>query len=76
MAQNFWTAIWSWSTCFGMTVLLSLLTSRTKTDAELAGLVFGLTDRSVPALTRWYQRPAYLGCLILAAALALNFAFA
>ena len=26
MAQNFWTAIWAWSTCFVITILISLLT--------------------------------------------------
>ena len=26
MAQNFWTAIWAWTTCFAVTIIVSLLT--------------------------------------------------
>ncbi len=35
MAQNFWTAIFAWITCFVATILISLVTKRTKTDEEL-----------------------------------------
>ena len=76
MAQNFWTAIWSWSTCFAVTILISLLTCRTKTDAQLRGLVYSLTERHDEGHLPWYQRPVYLGALILAAALLLNLLFA
>jgi SSS family solute:Na+ symporter len=37
MAQNFWTAIFAWTVCFVATILISLVTKRTKTDAELKG---------------------------------------
>jgi len=76
MAQNFWTAIWSWSTCFGVTILISLLTRRTKTDEDLRGLVYSLTERHDEGHLPWYKRPIYLGALILAAALVLNILFA
>jgi len=76
MAQNFWTAIWSWSTCFVITILISVLTRRTKSDDELRGLVFSLTERKKTAHLPWYKRPALLGAIILAAAVALNIIFA
>lgn len=76
MAQNFWTAIWSWSTCFALTILISLLTRRTKTDEELRGLVYSLTERHAEGHLPWYRRPAYLGLVILAGAVVLNLIFA
>ena len=53
MAQNFWTAIFAWTVCFVATIVISLLTKRTKTDEELKGLVYSLTPRpkeDAPAL--------------------------
>ena len=76
MAQNFWTAIWSWSTCFSVTILVSVLTRRTKTDDDLRGLVYSLTERHDDRHLAWYQRPLYLGAVILAGAVALNLVFA
>lgn len=67
MSQNFVTAIWAFCVCFGMTILISLITRRTKTDAELRGLVYSLTPRIEDEHPRWYARPAFLGLLILAA---------
>ncbi len=75
MAQNFWTAIWSWSTCFGTTILISLATRRTKDDEDLRGLVYSLTERHSEGHLPWYKRPIYLGALILAAAVLLNILF-
>ncbi len=76
MAQNFWTAIWSWSTCFSVTILVSVVTRRIKSDDDLRGLVYSLTARPDEGHLPWYRRPAYLGALILAAVAALNLAFA
>ena len=38
MAQNFWTAIFAWTTCFVVSVVISLVTAPRK-DEELKGLV-------------------------------------
>jgi len=76
MAQNFWTAIWSWTTCFAVTIIISLLTRRTKTDEELRGLVYSLTTRHPEGHLPWYQRPIYLGAVILVAVTVLNLIFA
>ena len=35
MAQNFWTAIWAWTTCFVVTIVVSLATRRNKSDEDL-----------------------------------------
>lgn len=39
MAQNFWLAIYAWTSCFLATIVISLLGSRDKTDEQLDGLV-------------------------------------
>ncbi len=44
MAQNFLDGDLVWSTAFTSTVAISLVTRREKTDAELSGLVYGLTS--------------------------------
>jgi len=43
MGQNFWMAIVAWTTCFVLTILISLATTRNKTDQQLTGLVYSLT---------------------------------
>ena len=75
MAQNFWTAIWAWTVCFAVTVVVSLATKRTKTDAELAGLVYSLTPRTVETGEAWYLKPALLGGVVLIVTLGLNLTF-
>lgn len=74
MAQNFWTAIWAWVTCFAVTILVSLLT-RPRPETELVGLVYSMTERPSEGHLAWYQRPAYLGVAVLALALMLNLIF-
>ena len=74
MAQNFWTAIWAWSVCFLVTVLVSLIT-RPRKESELAGLVYSLTPRNSERYLPWYQRPAVLGVVVLTLALILNIIF-
>src|SRR6202163_5021296 len=44
MAQNLWMAIFAWSTCFAVTLLVSLATRPRPVD-ELRGLVYSLTAR-------------------------------
>ncbi len=74
MAQNFWTAIWAWSVCFVVTILVSLMT-RPRKEEELVGLVYSLTKRSSDGHLPWYQRPAVLGVVVLGLALILNIIF-
>ena len=74
MAQNFWTAIFAWSTCFVVTILVSLMT-RARDEKELVGLVYSLTERPKEAQLAWYQRPAILGAIVLLMTLVLNIIF-
>ncbi len=76
MGQNFWIAIVAWTTCFILTIGISVMTSRTKTDAELNGLVYSLTPRQIAGDDAWYKHPVTLGVLVLLAALVLNVIFA
>ena len=75
MAQNFWAAIYAWSTCFIVTIVVSLITSKNKTDDELRGLVYSLTPRIKEHGLVWYKQPAVLGIIVLIAAIALNIIF-
>jgi SSS family solute:Na+ symporter len=75
MAQNFWISIIAFTVCVSVTVLVSLAT-KPKTDAELTGLVYGLTELPSDEGVAWYKRPVPLAILIAACALILNFWFA
>jgi SSS family solute:Na+ symporter len=74
MAQNFWTAIDAFTVCLVVTAVVSLLT-KPRPDVELKGLVYSLTDRSRDEGLAWYQRPAILGIIVLAATGLLNLVF-
>ena len=74
MAQNFWTAIFAWTTCFLVTIAISLLTTA-PAEKGLEGLVYSLTKMPTDEGLAWYQKPAPLGALILAAVAALNILF-
>ncbi|MGA9814544.1 MAG: sodium:solute symporter family protein [Terriglobales bacterium] len=74
MAQNFWTAIYAWTTCFVITIVVSLLT-RAHDEKELAGLVYSLTERPTQHGLSWYQRPVVLAVVVLAATGLLNIIF-
>ena len=76
MGQNFYIAIVAWTTCFVVTVLISLATPRNKTDAELRGLVYSLTPRvASEAGEPWYKRPVLVGVIVLVATALLNILF-
>ncbi len=74
MAQNFWAAIYAWTACFVVTIVVSLVTKPHK-DEELVGLVYSLTPHTVDEHPVWYKRPAALGVVVVAAAIALNVIF-
>ncbi len=75
MAQNFWIAIFAWSTCFVMTIAISLAT-RPRPESELQGLVYSLTKLVHDEGVVWYKRPVPLAILVGVLALILNFWFA
>jgi solute:Na+ symporter, SSS family len=74
MAQNFWTAIFAWTTCFVLTIVISLVT-KAPDESKLTGLVYSLTERPQEGHLKWFQRPIYLGAGILAATVLLNVIF-
>ena len=74
MAQNFWIAIFAWSACFLVTILVSLVT-RPKPDAELHNLVYGLTEIPHDPDLPWYKRPGPLAAIVIAALVVLNILF-
>ena len=57
------------------TILVSLITKRTKTDQELKGLVYSLTPKPSEDGIPWYKQPAYLGGAVLAITLIMNILF-
>lgn len=75
MGQNFWMAIVAWSTCFALTMIISLLTPRTKSDEDLKGLVYSLTPKPESEREPWYQQPVTVGVLVLVVTIALNLIF-
>lgn len=75
MGQNFWIAIVAWTTCFVLTVVISLATARNKTDEQLKGLVYALTPKPETAHEPWYKQPVTVGILVLIATIILNIIF-
>ena len=75
MAQNFWIAIFAWSTCFLVTIVVSMM-SAPRPEKELEGLVYGLTKIRHDEGAKWYQRPAPLAIGVLALVVFLNIWFA
>ncbi len=75
MAQNFTMAIVAWTSCFLLTIFISLFTARNKTDQELTGLVYSLTPKPKKENEPWYQQPVTLGIVILALTVLLNIIF-
>jgi len=74
MAQTFWTAIAAFTTCFVVTIIVSLAT-RPRPDEELRGLVYALTPRPRDEARGLLQRPLVLGVGVLALTLILNLIF-
>ena len=75
MTRNLWQAVWGWVACFGTTILISLFT-KPKSDAELEGLVKGLTVEEDGSVTvAWYGRPALWAVVSLIVLVALNILF-
>jgi SSS family solute:Na+ symporter len=75
MAQNFWLASFAFTACFVLTLVISLATSRTKTDEELKGLVYSLTPKIKDEDQPFYMRPAFIGVVLLICCVVLNVIF-
>jgi SSS family solute:Na+ symporter len=75
MAQNFWTAIYAFSTALILTFVITLLTKKLKTDEDLKGLVYSLTPRIKDDSKYWYQKPQVMAIVIGAIAIVLSIIF-
>lgn len=75
MGQNFYMAIAAWTTCFVLTLLISLATQRVKSDEDLRGLVYSLTPKPSVQGEPWYYHPVTVGAIVLAITLVLNVVF-
>ena len=74
MAQNFWVAIFAWSVCFLVTVIVSLLT-KPRPQQELRNLVYGLTDKPREESKSWHHRPGVLAVVVGVVCVLLNIWF-
>jgi len=75
MAQNFWTAIYAFSTALILTFVITVLTKKIKTDDELKGLVYSLTPKIRDTNIQWYQKPEFLAAIVGAIAIVLSIIF-
>ena len=75
MAQNFWTAIFAFSTSTITTVILSLFTRKIKTDDELKGLVYSLTPKLKEENVVWYKRSSTLAIIVMILVIILTIIF-
>jgi SSS family solute:Na+ symporter len=71
MAQNFWISILSWTTCFVVTVLVSLA-SEPHSEESLRGLVRGVAGELHVREAKWYERPMVLAITVGAVLIGLN----
>jgi len=62
-AQNMFRALWCWLICLLVTVVVSLVT-QPKPDAELTGLVYGLTPIPNTGNVPLLQRPVFWGAVV------------
>src|SRR5258708_2547403 len=71
LAQDMYQALWSFVVCVIVTVTVSLMT-KPKADAELTGLVYGLTE--VPSIGNvpLYQKPLFWTAVVAVALVILN----
>ena len=74
MAQTFWTAVAAFTTCFIVTIAVSLITVP-RPAGELGGLVYSLTPRPVDDVRHWHERPAVLAVVVVVLLVLLNILF-
>jgi SSS family solute:Na+ symporter len=75
MAQNFAIAIIAFTVALVVTLVISFLTKRTKTDNDLKGLVYQLTPKTIDDSKNWYERPNTLAWIVGIIAIILSIIF-
>jgi solute:Na+ symporter, SSS family len=74
LAQDMYQALWSFLVCVTVTVVVSLATNP-KTDSELNGLVYGLTEVPSVGEIPIYQKPLFWAGIVVVIFFALNVYF-
>ena len=74
MAENMYRALWSWTVCVLVTVVVSMLT-RPLPEGRLVGLVYGCTEVPSEGHLRLYQRPIFWAGLVAVVFVVLNILF-
>jgi solute:Na+ symporter, SSS family len=74
MAENMYRALWSWIVCVVVTVVVSMMT-KPKTDAELQGLVYGVTVIPSEGDLALYQRPIFWAAVVAVVFFIVNIVF-
>jgi solute:Na+ symporter, SSS family len=74
MAANFWRAWWAWLITFVVTIVISLFTKK-RPEAELVGLVKGLTAEAALEPVPLFKRPAFYAVVSLLVFVLLNVIF-
>jgi SSS family solute:Na+ symporter len=74
MAQDMFQALWAFVICVVVTVVVSLVT-KPKPDAELEGLVYGLTPIPSQKGIALYQRPIFWAGVVTVVFVSLNIIF-
>ena len=74
LAQDMYQALWSFIVCVTVTVVVSLAT-QPKPDAELAGLVYGLTEVPSVGDVPIYKKPLFWATIVVIVFVILNIIF-
>jgi SSS family solute:Na+ symporter len=74
MAANFNGAIAAWTTCFVVTIVISLMT-KAPAESDLRGLVWALSDKPPSTHLPLYRRPLFWGVIVLAFVTWMNIKF-
>ncbi len=74
MAENMYRALWSWIVCVLVTVVVSYMT-QPQTDAELKGLVYGVTEIPSEGYVTLLHRPWFWAVVVATAFVIVNIIF-
>jgi SSS family solute:Na+ symporter len=74
MAENLYRALWSWIICVAVTVVVSLFTPRIA-DAQLSGLVYGVTEMPDDGAASIWQKPLFWAVVVIVVFFVLNIVF-
>jgi SSS family solute:Na+ symporter len=74
MAENLYRALWSWSICVVVTVIVSLMTKPIPT-MQLAGLVYGVTPLPSDGAESLWEKPIFWAIVVIVIFFILNLVF-